>query len=102
MLAGTVATVDVQFTPPLAAIHGRRQRVRAVALDETPRGVAKMRTGADAPPISHVVNEFEGCCVVGYAQCQTAIGTCYRLERLCLTHAHPRKHRAKTAGEGRK
>jgi hypothetical protein len=43
----------------LATIHGQVQRVRAIALDETPRGVTKMHTRADAPPSSHVVNEFE-------------------------------------------
>jgi hypothetical protein len=65
--------------------------VGAVTLDETPCGV-EIDTIADAPPIFHVISEFEGCCVVVYAQYETAIGTCYRLERLSLTHAqHPNK-----------
>ena len=43
----------------LSTIHGQPLRVRAITLDETPRGVTKMHTSADAPPSSHVVNEFE-------------------------------------------
>ena len=34
----------------------RRGNSGATMLDETPRGVAKMHTRADAPPISHVVD----------------------------------------------
>ena len=34
----------------------------AVTLDETPRGAAKMHSRADAPPISHVIDEFEAAC----------------------------------------
>jgi hypothetical protein len=87
----------VHVTAELAATHVGPQRVRAVALDEAPRGIAKMDTGADAPPMSHVVNEFEGGCVVDYAQYETAIGTCYRLKGLRLTHARniKKKRRAR-------
>jgi hypothetical protein len=55
-----MSTIDAQVIAALAAIHhGRWRRVGAVTLDETPRGVAKMHPRTDAPPISHVVNEFE-------------------------------------------
>jgi hypothetical protein len=92
--SATMSTVDAQ---DIAAVIHDRRRVRAVTLDETPGGITQMDTLADAPPIFHVISEFECCCVVVYAQHQTAIGTCYRLERLSLTHARrrPKKRRAK-------
>ena len=82
----SLSAVDAHLTTVLAAGHRRYRRMRAVTLDETPRGVANMHTRADAPPIFYVVREFEDCCVVGYAQYETAIRTSYRLERL-MTHA---------------
>jgi hypothetical protein len=58
-------------------------------MNETPHGVAKMHTRADALPSSHVVNESEA--VAGYAQFETAIGTFYCFgfgrKRFGLTHA---------------
>jgi hypothetical protein len=73
------STIDVRVIAA-RAIHGRGQRVRAVTLDETPRGAAKMHASADAPPMAYVIGEFEGCRVVGHAQYKATIGTCYRLE----------------------
>ena len=59
-LQNRMSTIDVQVIAALAIIHhGRLRRVGAVTLDETPRGVAETDPRADAPPISHVVNEFE-------------------------------------------
>jgi len=43
----------------VATVHDRGQRVRAITLNETPRGVIKIHTCADAPPSSPVVNDFE-------------------------------------------
>jgi len=40
-------------------IYGPVQRVRAITLDETPRGVTKMHSRARALPSSPVVNDFE-------------------------------------------
>jgi hypothetical protein len=65
----------------LATIHDQGERVRAITLDQTPRGVTKMHTPADAPPSSHVVSAFEATCAVGDAQDETAIRACYRLGR---------------------
>jgi hypothetical protein len=78
---GTIAVTHV-------AMHGRRQRVCAITLDETPRGVAKMHMHADEPPSSHVVNEFVARCVVDYAQDETAIRTCYRSARRSINTTH--------------
>jgi hypothetical protein len=64
--------------------------VRAITLEKTPRGVAKLRTRADAPPISHFVNEFEAGCFVDYAQDETAIRTRYRLARKSFSSTHAR------------
>src|SRR5262245_30875810 len=50
---------EVGTAVALATIHGRGQRVRAITLDETPRGVIEMHTRAGAPPSSPVVNDFE-------------------------------------------
>ena len=59
----------------------------AVTLDETPRGAAKMHSRADAPPISHVIDEFEAACFEGCTQSEPAMGTCYRLGRRLISHA---------------
>jgi hypothetical protein len=77
----TTVGIATQITAAPTTIHDFMTggRLHAVTQDETPRGVAKIRTRADAPPIFHVVGEFEVCCVVSYVQYETAIGACYRL-----------------------
>jgi hypothetical protein len=59
---GTMSTVDVQVTAPLAA---RGLLVRAITLDEAPRSVAERHTRAHATPSPHVVIDFKSSCVVG-------------------------------------
>ena len=81
----------------LVAIHGWGQRVCAITLDETPRGVAKMHTPADEPPSSHVVNEFAASYVVGDAQDETAIRTCYRSTGRSFSTTHARNIQESTA-----
>src|SRR5262245_43246800 len=61
-----------------------------ITLDETPRGVTKIHTRADAPPSSHVVSTFEATCAVGDAQDETAIRAGYRLGRTSFSSTHGR------------
>src|SRR5262245_4943035 len=74
----------------LATNHGRGQPVCAITLDETPSGVIKMHTRADAPPSSPVVNDFEARWAVDYVQEKAAIRACHRLGRRSFSSTHER------------
>jgi hypothetical protein len=44
-------------------------------LQQAPYGVADLHSPAEEPPISHVIDEFEGSRLIGYAQNEPTIGT---------------------------
>src|SRR5262249_11222762 len=90
--ADTMAADNYEVGHGAATIDRRGQRVRAITLNEAPRGIAKMHTRADEPPSSYVVNEFAARYPVDDAQDETTIGTCNRSVRRAFNRTHARNN----------